>query len=270
MAGFFSFVAVLAFIALLVGLVKPSLVVRWGKPSPTRKQVLKTYGISYLVLAVLAVASAAPESDSSGDTASSASAPDGEASSLLEHSVLDRQLSETPGKTQVSTDILVPEDASDEDLTSLLRHLHEEESRRSGFKYHDHPTVIGIYAYPSREHAASGMGQWLAMLTKTPTDDEPSIRLRPRGDASNGQEERFGLSEQQRKDAFQRTVRAEDRGQREAEREFPSDLRRQYERADQLADEYKAALAQEIEITREQLYEIGVEASQKNWPLPRP
>ena len=68
--------------------------------------------------------------------------------------------------------------------------------------------------------------------------------------------------------AYRQLVGAEDRGQAEAEREFPTDFSRQFERADQLGEQYKQDLADELDITRDQLDEIGVEGLQQNWPMP--
>ena len=97
------------------------------------------------------------------------------------YTLLDETLDESPGKTQVSMNILVSESATDQELTSLLGQLLQDTSRRTDFRYHEHPTVIGIWAYASREHAESGMGQWEAMVAKTPLDPEPSVQIRLAG-----------------------------------------------------------------------------------------
>ena len=187
---------------------------------------------------------------------------------LPDYTLLERVLDESPGKTQLRMDIVVSDRASDEELASLLRHLYQESNKLSGFKYHDHPTVVALYAYPSREHAASGMGQWMAMLIKTPAEAEPAISLRPGRGAGVGEEDRFGLTEQEREDAYKKLVIAEDRGQRDAEQEFPEDFEKQFDRAKQFSIDNKAALARELGITPEQLDSIGLEGLLKNWPIP--
>ena len=171
--------------------------------------------------------------------------------------------------------ILVPESATDQELTELLNQLLQDASQRTGFQYHDHPTVVGIYAYASREHAAAGMGQWEAMVAKTPPDPEPSVRIRSGRGTVAEPANRFGLTTQERMVAYRQKVGAEDRGQAEAEREFPTenavdlaDFTRQFERADQLAEQYKQDLADELGITRDQLDEIALEGLQQNWPMP--
>lgn len=188
----------------------------------------------------------------------------------LGYTLLDESLDESPGKTQVTMNIVVSEAATDRELTALLNQLLHGASQRTGFRYHEHPTVVGIYAYASRQHAKSGRGQWEAMVAKTPLDPEPSVRFRPGRGTVEEPANRFGLNRQERMVAYGQLVGAEDRGNAEAQREFPTDFRRQLERADQLGEQYKQDLAAELGITRDQLDEIGVEGLQQNWPMPAP
>ena len=215
------------------------------------------------VISVLSLSCAAPSEQSDSATRG--------------YTLLDEDLDETPGKTQVTMNILVPESATDQELTELLNQLLQDASQRTGFQYHEHPTVVGIYAYASREHAESGMGQWEAMVAKTPPDPEPSVRIRPGRGTAAEPANRFGLTTQERMVAYSQLVGAEDRGQAEAEREFPTedvvdlaDLSRQVERADQLTNSYKQGLADHLGITRDQLDEIAVEGFTQNWPMPAP
>ena len=191
------------------------------------------------------------------------------------YTLLDETLDETPGKTQVTMNILVPESAPDQELTESLNQLLQDASQRTGFQYHEHPTVVAIYAYASHEHARAGMGQWEAMVSKTPLDPEPSVRIRPGRGTVDEPVNRFGLTTQERMAAYRQLVRAQDRAQAEAEREFPTenavdlaDFTRQSERADQLAEQYTQDLVDELGITRDQLDAIRFEAFQQNWPMP--
>ena len=191
-----------------------------------------------------------------------------EGGATLGYTLLDETLDESPGKTQVTMNLVVPEAASDQELTALLNQLLRDVRQRTGFQYHEHPTVVAIYAYGSREHAESGMGQWEAMVSKTPLDYEPSVRIRAGRGTTGEAASRFGLTRQERMAVFGQLVGAGDRGQIEAESEFPTNLIRQFERADQLTEQYKQDLADELGITREQLDEISVEGLQQNWPMP--
>ena len=186
----------------------------------------------------------------------------------LRYTLLDETLDESPGKTQVTMNILVPRSATDQELTALLSQLLQDSGQRTGFRYHEHPTVIGIYAYASREHAELGMGQWEAMVQKTPLYPEPSVQIRWGRGAVEEHANRFGLTMPERMAAWGQLIGAERQGLADAEREFPTDLNRLSERADQLREQYKEDLAVELGITRDQLDAIGREGLLQNWPMP--
>ena len=187
----------------------------------------------------------------------------------IPHTVLSDDVTEGPGKTQVIQNLLVKPDITERDLRHLLIGRYEEASKRTGFRFHDHPTVVGVYAYPSREHAESGMGQWLGMLIKSPNEAAPRITVHDSVGTPSVEELRFGLSEGQRRDVFKQIVLAEDRGQKEAERKHPTDVIKQASVVSELSKANKEALAKELKLTREQLQEISTEGLMKNWPMPK-
>jgi len=83
-------------------------------------------------------------------------------------------------------------------------------------------------------------------------------------------EEKFGYSENQRKDIYKRIVWAEDRARREAERAIDStEVMKQAELIDDLNEKYQNALAKEINLTRDEMTQIVVEGAMKNWPMPQ-
>jgi hypothetical protein len=187
----------------------------------------------------------------------------------IPHTILKDDVSETPGKAQVTENLLVHPDITEVDLRTLLERRYELASQRSGFRYHEHPTVVAIYAYPSREHAGSGMGQWVGMLLQTSSDSVPMIAIHPSVGKPSTKEERFGLTEVQRRDVYKRIVEAEDRGQVDAELKHPTDYVRQARLASELSEANKDALAKELKLTSNQLSEIVEEGLAKNWPIPR-
>ena len=76
---------------------------------------------------------------------------------------------------------------------------------------------------PSR--AESGMGQWVAMLHKSYNDVKPTININERQIAQLDAkpEERFGLSEEKRKEIWKELVLVERRASKEAEERYPLD-----------------------------------------------
>ena len=126
------------------------------------------------------------------------------------YTLLDETLYDSPGKAQVTMDILVPESATDQELTELLNQLLQDASQRTGFQVPRTP--YRCCHFPSREHADSGMGQWEAMVLKTPLDPEPSVQFRLGRGAIDEPANRFGLTTQERMVAYRQLVGAEDRG----------------------------------------------------------
>lgn len=141
------------------------------------------------------------------------------------YSVLNENVYDIPLKTQVELNILVSGEISETGLKALLNKLYSSTKAKKGFKYHNSPTNIYIYAFTSKERAESGMGQWIAMLQKSYGDVSPKISINERQIAQLGAEpeEKFGLSEATRKQIWSEIVKAEDRATKEAEERYPLD-----------------------------------------------
>jgi len=84
---------------------------------------------------------------------------------------------------------------------------------------------VFIYIYPTEEHQASGSGQWLGMLSKTGTDEEPTVVLNEDfiEQLDDPPIEKFGYSESERMSVFRLLVDCERKGDEEAQQEYPDD-----------------------------------------------
>lgn len=82
-------------------------------------------------------------------------------------------------------------------------------------------------------------------------------------------DEKFGLSEAQRKNVFIALADAEDRAERVAAKQFEADPESegQVELTDQLLKRYRAEIARAHGLSDEQLVEIQAEGFRKEWPL---
>lgn len=141
-----------------------------------------------------------------------------------EYTVLDEKVHDAPIKTQVQLDILVTGEITETGLRRLLGDLYANRAGRTGFRHHAKPTHIFISAYTDRDSATSGMGQWIAMLSKVGESGQPEIRVNNRQLAGmkTASEVRFGLTEQKRISIWQEyVVDVEDRANREAKETFP-------------------------------------------------
>lgn len=194
---------------------------------------------------------------------------------LPDYIVLNEDVSDAPVKTQVVMDILVSGEITKEGLETLLNDLYSSIKQRTGFEYHDHPNAIYIRAYTSQERAESGMQ--IAMLEKNAVNDSPLITINENQIAQLGakSDEKFGLSEEQRKEIWKAYILAERQAREEADKKYPpeqvttkEELRRLSEYEANLKDKYLEDLAKKHGLTRDQLELISIEGLEKEWPFP--
>lgn len=202
------------------------------------------------------------------------------------YDVVGRDTYDAPIKTQIELHAVVSGRLTEPGLKQLLQKMYDEANATRDFKYHGgKPTHVFIYLYTSRDHFKSGMGQWIAMLSKigenSRVDTQVKTELISQLDAKP--EVKHGLPESKRKEIFRAIVAAEDRADADAQRmhPLPDPLKPGYSRAkaseqvmkqtealNTLTTKYKAEVATRYGITEEQLRDISVEAIEKNWPMP--
>lgn len=209
-------------------------------------------------------------------------APKGPSVPMPTYEVVDRDTYDAPVKTQIGLHAVVSGSITEPGLRQLLQKMYHEARAARGFKYHGgKPTHVFIYLYTSREHFRSGMGQWIAMLSKVGEDSQPESRVKTEliSQLTAKPEVKHGLSESKRKEIFTASVRAEDRAHKNAQRLYPlkpghsqaeatAQFRKQAEALNSLTEEYEEEVARRYGITEEQLSEISVEGLEKNWPMP--
>jgi hypothetical protein len=200
--------------------------------------------------------------------------------SLPSFSVLKDSSYEDAGTAKVIWEILLPSDVTKESLTGLLNDLYSQAQSKK-FKQHNQATVIDIKAYVSRQHAESGMGQWIGWMSKSRGQSQPSLSFDDQQINQLGKktEEKLGLREDKRKEIWHEAVRAEDRAKREAELKYPEPnpqnraaymeaFQKRDKLSKQLMNQYRDELAKKYCLTRKQFDEIGKEGLQKSWPFP--
>lgn len=193
---------------------------------------------------------------------------------------------DVPIKTQIAMHVVVSGDITEAGLRNLLQKLYGDASGIRDFQHHGgRPTHIFIYVYTSREYFDSGMGQWIAMLSKIGEGStiDTEVRTKLIAQLSAQPEIRDGLPESKRKEIFRARVMAEDRADAEAQRLYPipdpldpeyshteagAQVMKQAEAINTLGRQYRADLSAQHGITEQQLQAISVEALEKNWPMP--
>jgi len=186
------------------------------------------------------------------------------------YQVIDTKTIDVPGKAQVIAEILVKGNLTEGWLQKLLRSLYDSIKTTTGFKYYVHPTNIYIYVYLSKEHYESGMGQWIAMLSKSQADSQPKINIRENrlSYVKKNPEVKFGFSEDYRKKIWKEVILVEDKSYAEAEMKYPHNVQIQMKFQEELYNRHKKELAKKFQISLKQLKEIVTEGMMKGWAMP--
>lgn len=179
-------------------------------------------------------------------------------------------MNEIPGKTQVVLSAVITGVINDETLKEAIHSLYYGARNTRGFKYKGGlPTNIYVYIYQSKDHFNAPNKQciWLAMMSSAQGSQPKMIIQTELLQFMNSEpEERFGLTEVERKEVHAAALMAEDRAYRNAHQQFPDDFLAESERAQELCEEYLEKLAEDCGITLEILHFITLESIYKNWP----
>jgi hypothetical protein len=199
---------------------------------------------------------------------------------LVDYTILKEIIYDKPIKTQVHLDVLLrSENISEYEVRTLLNFLYEKTKYRKGFEYHDNPTNIYIYVYGSKEKAKAEMGQWIGMVAKGYDEEFPEIRISEKQLKSLTilPEEKFGLSNKQRIDIWNKLIKAEDRAEIEAEKRYPidnanltrEDIKNNSKYFNSLLKQYEKEIAKEFNIELAIEDSITIEGIKKGWSFPR-
>lgn len=187
------------------------------------------------------------------------------------YKVLNDKKYETPGKAQVSLNVLLSGKVTEQGLKLLLQQLYDSTLKRTGFRYFEHPTSIEISAFLSKDRYESGMGQWVARLVWNASDSKPEVWTNERQLSSLSSKGQFksGLTESKRMQVWSELNKSMDRDNTEVERRYPNDPDKQYEERKRLLKEAEIRIGRKHGITQSQVDSIYTEGLMKDWPVSR-
>ncbi|MGE8425178.1 MAG: hypothetical protein ACN6PI_20240 [Sphingobacterium siyangense] len=191
---------------------------------------------------------------------------------LSGYTVSPPTISRTPTKTLYRADIVLKGDdgLNDENNKQLLLHLYDSIKNSDAS-----PNAVSLFLFQTEEHSQSGMGQWVARLSKAKNDDEPTVaaqhfKIPP---PENAPSYRKSLTLEIRKEIFKEIIQAEDRSMQEAERKYPLTSFSNAEKNDsyqhQLAKKFKAEIQRKFKVDQKTLKTISLEGLEYNWPMPK-
>lgn len=92
------------------------------------------------------------------------------------YKILRTEPYETSRKAQVKCyAYLTTDTVSNDKLSATLTKIYNNLQSYSDFKNFSSPTVIAIYLFTSRDKATNMTGSWIAMLSKSPSENQPGI-----------------------------------------------------------------------------------------------
>jgi hypothetical protein len=199
------------------------------------------------------------------------------------YKIVDRKITDTEIKTQVTIYAIVSGTLTEAGLKNLLGKLYDEANATRGFTYFGgKPTHVAIWLYTSEDDFKSGQGLWTANLQKIGEGSTPEIKVKTELLAYHnaGPQVKHDLSESKRKEIFKALIMAADRAEAEADRMYPwpspndsqakatEQIRKNAETLESLTEKYKSEVAKRYGITQEQRKEINMEGIMKDWPMP--
>lgn len=92
------------------------------------------------------------------------------------YKILRTEPYETNGKAQIKCYAYLTTDTITTDkLSATLTKIYDGVKNYSDFKSHSSPTVVAVYLFTSADKATDMPEAWIAMLSKTPSENEPRI-----------------------------------------------------------------------------------------------
>lgn len=192
-------------------------------------------------------------------------------SNVVEYKVIEEKNLDYGVAKRTSFSIVVPQKTTDEQIDATLKAAVKELAKRRDVD----ALSVNIYfedtEMPYANATFAPEGEWEKADKDASRDTfEISIqRLSEKRPATKDAGDRFGLDTATRKQVFKEIVAEERKAVNEGIAKYPTpaDLDKQLDLENQLKEQYKQALAERYNLTREQLDQIGVEGVTGNWPM---
>ena len=198
------------------------------------------------------------------------------------YTILKNTLIDTPFKTLVEMDILIPDETTEKGLRWLLKKLYFSIMNKGTYRYNTQPTNVYIYVYSAYDRYTLDKSLRMAALKKHSDDIEPAIEINPLQVPSEEPEleteQKFGLTEEKRKAIWEELVGIEDKVFKTAQKNHVPLPTNEYlpsaasARLNKEVDSQGRILSLELQelgrkygLTRKQLDEIVTEGIEKNW-----
>mgnify|MGYP000451090948 CR=1 FL=1 len=292
MNAFLGFLTFVLLIALIVGLIKPSIILRWSK-KPTRLKVLGFWFIGIIIMSIIGITTADEKQLEKLNT---------EGLNFREYTIektedisikaLDKNLSsyelneidDLPINKRFTYRILVPNDIKSKEVKPTIEKIIKDITSKDNdideinlLLYSDKNLINGIYDVAVAKWAPKENSK-ISVIVKNNNREsyETAINIKENLEnylsQRNKEETKFNLTENQRKEIYKKIYSAEVKARIEADKKFPVDgkdaslnLEKNTSLQTELKDKYTNEVIKEYNITDDVKWEILTEAMNEQW-----
>ncbi|MEN5436593.1 hypothetical protein ABE545_23380 [Sphingobacterium faecium] len=230
------------------------------------------YSIFYLFPLVAMLCINCTTSGTNVNTSSSMDTIRSEHITLLGYEISAPTITTSSTRTLYRANIILKDDdgLNEERNRQLLIHIYDS-IRNSSYR----PNAINLFLFQTVAHSESGMGQWIARISKAKIENEPTISIQHFKTSLENeyvQDDDKSLSLNDRKMIFKEVIEAEDKSMLLADRKYPrtsiinSDRNSDYQQ--KLVKNLKAKIQKKYKVDEKRLKAISLEGLEYNWPMP--
>ncbi|WP_293924340.1 hypothetical protein [Sphingobacterium sp. UBA6320] len=191
---------------------------------------------------------------------------------LLGYEILPPTISTSSNRTLYRANIILKGDdgLNEERNRQLLLHIYDS-IRNTSYR----PNAINLFLFQTLEHSESGMGQWIARISKAKIENGPTISVQNfktniENDLAQDEGKSFSLND--RKMIFKKIIEAEDKSMQLADKKYPRTSTINFDRNDdyqkKLVKKLKFTIQKKYNIDEKILKAIALEGLEYNWPMP--
>lgn len=230
------------------------------------------YNVFYLLLLVAMVCTNCINSGPEVNTSSSIDTIKNDQIKLLGYEMLPPTISTSSNRTLYRANIILKgnDGLNEERNRQLLLHIYDS-IRNTSYR----PNALNLFLFQTVEHSESGMGQWIARISKAKIENEPTISVQNfktnvENDHTQGEGKSLPIND--RKMIFKEIIEAEDKSMQLADKKYPrtstsnSDKNDDYQK--KLVKKLKVVIQKKYKIDEKRLNAISREGLEYNWPMP--
>ncbi|WP_445722169.1 hypothetical protein [Flavobacterium sp.] len=291
MNAFFGFLIFLLFISLIIGLIKPSIILRFSK-NPTRLKVIGFWLIGMTIMAIIGITTNKKESSNTNTENLNSREYTIEETEDISIKALDKNLSsyelneidELPINKRLTCRILVPNDIKLNEVKPTIEKIISDITKKDNdidelhlLLYSDKSLINGIYDVAMAQWAPKE-GTQISEIAKSNNREsyETKINIKENLETylnQRGKDEiKFNLTEEQRKEIYEKLYAAEVSAREEADKKFPLEgknasinLENNLKYQEELKEKNASKIIKDYKITDDIRWEILTEATSENW-----